>query len=346
MRIRQDAAVAIFLILVLILCSISWTLEPQGDFTRLAKIAAVLIPAALMFDYCRRVTFVPAFGRAWLMPVMLAVIALVLFAEQRLNFPLYRLVNDLSADEKVRKSILNRNLVALVVLSFSSCLFVERKKFALVLAALLPVLLVTKSQSAQLAFITGSFFLVLFPAGKKWAWRGLQAAIAAGFFGAPWLAQWGFKNMLVVAQENSWLDEAAAAPRLEIWNFVSRKIMDHPFIGHGIEATRKMTFETDQLFYHSDTVLHPHNIALQGWIEFGVIGAILFAAIIIYGIERMRIGLSTAEQKAGLAVFGAWFVVALSGYGMWQSWWLGLGAIVAIMTLCGISFSRQRAAGR
>src|SRR5436190_23671517 len=74
--------------------------------------------------------------------------------------------------------------------------------------------------------------------------------------------------------------QAFANNRLEIWDFVSRYALRHPLHGFGIEATRAVeAFDSQQIYQKKATILHPHNFAIQMWIEFGLIGGLLAAAM-------------------------------------------------------------------
>ena len=69
--------------------------------------------------------------------------------------------------------------------------------------------------------------------------------------------------------------------------------------------------------------LHPHNAALQWWLELGLPGGLLGAAIPVWLILSIR-RLPTSRLNKGVCValvFAA-ATIALVSYGIWQSWWL------------------------
>jgi O-antigen ligase len=113
------------------------------------------------------------------------------------------------------------------------------------------------------------------------------------------------------------------APRLEIWDFISRRALQSPFIGHGTEATKSITFDTAQLYQPGKTILHPHNFALQLWIEFGAFGAALGAAFLGDILSRIY-KFDLPLRRFSLALLMASLSVASTGYGLWQGWWLGV----------------------
>ena len=110
-----------------------------------------------------------------------------------------------------------------------------------------------------------------------------------------------------------------------IWSFAGDRIAERALVGWGLDASRAIPGGED-LIRTGETwlPLHPHNAALQLWLELGVPGAVLFALLVAIA----WLALSNAEWPrlfAGAA--GASLTIALVGcfatYGMWQEWWLG-----------------------
>ena len=71
--------------------------------------------------------------------------------------------------------------------------------------------------------------------------------------------------------------------------------------------------------------LHPHNAALQLWLELGAPGAVLFALL----VALVWRSLATAAWPPLLAAAaGGSLTISLVGcfatYGIWQEWWLGV----------------------
>ena len=126
-----------------------------------------------------------------------------------------------------------------------------------------------------------------------------------------------------------WFQNSYSANRLEIWDFVARYALENPLYGFGIEATKAVEdFDTRMLYHEDTTVLHPHNFALQFWIEFGVIGA-LFISAVIYYLFQIASYLKAPAGKLALASILAYMSVAATGYGFWQGWYMGLMIVMA-----------------
>ncbi len=78
---------------------------------------------------------------------------------------------------------------------------------------------------------------------------------------------------------------------------------------------------------------HAHNVFLQAWFEFGLLGVVLAAALSVALIRS--IGHFRGElQPYGCALAGAALAVASFGWGMWQTWLMSVFATaIALMHL-------------
>ena len=68
--------------------------------------------------------------------------------------------------------------------------------------------------------------------------------------------------------------------------------------------------------------LHPHNVAVQVWLELGALGALIAAASVWRAFRSVAALRSPVRRAALSATLSAGFVVANLSYGAWQSWWL------------------------
>lgn len=118
-------------------------------------------------------------------------------------------------------------------------------------------------------------------------------------------------------------------PRIAIWNYTADRIEERPLAGWGLNSSRFFSSAADKrvLDPNWDIVteplpLHPHNAILQWWLELGLVGAALFAAVIGL-LYRALLGRASALPKAlGLAQLTTAISIASLGYGIWQGWWL------------------------
>ncbi len=168
--------------------------------------------------------------------------------------------------------------------------------------------------------------------GVVWIWPRmgprLLATLAAIFFlFAPvvvWGArQMGFYQVLQAQVSASW------SQRMTYWRHAQDWIGDHPLRGWGLDASR---------MFGPGIQLHPHDSALQIWLELGLIGAVAAAvlwAAILAGLGRNRRDL-TAAACAGSAM--AYLTFSAVSFGVWQEWWLAIGAVACAT---GAALQRQ-----
>lgn len=110
--------------------------------------------------------------------------------------------------------------------------------------------------------------------------------------------------------------------RLEIWGYALGRLAEAPLFGLGLDASRTMNDEMMLRGYPLNLIpLHPHNGGLHIWLETGAIGAgLAAAALLLTGRSLARRPLEPA-LAAGIAFsVSAWFVLTMSGYGVWQEW--------------------------
>ncbi len=145
---------------------------------------------------------------------------------------------------------------------------------------------------------------------------GLAAWMLAAPFVTPFLVA---SPQLVEAVPLSW------AARIGIWRYTCARIMEQPWIGHGLDAGRAVT---DRIAIRGlemrGVPVHPHSASLQIWFEAGAVGAVLAAAVLAFGGWRLARSFEhdkpAAAALAGvLAMFG---LMANVGWSVWQEWWM------------------------
>ena len=112
------------------------------------------------------------------------------------------------------------------------------------------------------------------------------------------------------------------AQRVGYWNYALERIAEKPWTGWGLDASRA---------FSPYIQLHPHNGPLQLWLELGLFGAMAAALVWVFAFRRMArdarsyVAAGTAASAAVYLFFGA------ISFGVWQEWWLALGALVAVI---------------
>jgi O-antigen ligase len=123
--------------------------------------------------------------------------------------------------------------------------------------------------------------------------------------------------------------------RVAIWRFASLLVAHKPLLGYGLDASRA---------FPDHIPMHPHDAALQLWLETGVLGALLhclFWGWLFYNIQRIS---RTDPVWAGMACATAstYLLIGAISFGVWQEWWLGLGAVAIAACLMALQTRREQ----
>jgi len=140
--------------------------------------------------------------------------------------------------------------------------------------------------------------------------------------------------------------------RAAVWDFVGRRILDRPVLGWGMGIARRIPGAAenplDQPRYRDMLLssgisakaelrslpLHPHNAVLHTWLELGLVGLMLYLALIAICVRSVirrtadRIPLATGMATASAAV-----VVGQVSFSVWQSWWIAAQFLAAAIVL-------------
>jgi O-antigen ligase len=193
----------------------------------------------------------------------------------------------------------------------------------------LALLMVAGAGAAALAFGDDAPILALglapLVALIVWRWPSvgpkLLAAVAVALFlGMPALI-WAVRHFADYAALERAVPETDAM-RMSYWSHALDWIQMRPLRGWGLDASR---------VFGPGIKLHPHNEPLQVWLELGVVGAVLAAAfwgLALAGLSRARSSLRAAATAACASVYLLFGV----NFGIWQEWWLGLGALLAMLS--------------
>lgn len=324
--------------LALAFISCIWSIDPSESLDRCVKMLPIFFGGVLLFSLVRAQDeiFYEKFPKFFVIAVLLT--ASYNAFEMLTSGLLYNLMHGKGYEFVENLSHLNRNIVVMTLCLLPAFMItLRRKQYALLGALVIAAGLafaITDSQSAHLAFLVGLLTLTLFPVGQKWAWGGLWAVLSALLLATPWLAQYMFDNLPQLIENIYWFSTGYAPHRMEIWDFVSRYALQNPLYGFGIESTKMVEEFDSQMLYHGvKNILHPHNFAVQFWMEFGVIGPLFLMAILAYTM-RLIYRLSPAGSRLSLALLMAFISTAATGYGFWQSWLLG--AVIMIAVYCNV----------
>ena len=154
----------------------------------------------------------------------------------------------------------------------------------------------------------------------KGAPRLMGLGAAAIFLGAPAVI-WAIRHFGDYAAIQAAMPKSYSL-RMGYWSHAIDWIQLHPLRGCGLEASRE---------FGPGIKLHPHDDALQIWMELGAIGAIAAAAfwgVALSRLSRTWSNLLAATTAASAAVY---LLFAMFNFGVWQEWWLALGAMIPML---------------
>jgi len=124
----------------------------------------------------------------------------------------------------------------------------------------------------------------------------------------------------------------SALHRLYIWDFVTERVIEKPFVGWGLDGSRSIPGSQRRVLGDAPVIsLHPHNAALQIWLELGAAGAALAALLVMIigaGLAHLpRLGRATSAAT----LFGTLAIASLS-FGIWQNWWMAALGLIAVLS--------------
>jgi O-antigen ligase len=157
----------------------------------------------------------------------------------------------------------------------------------------------------------------------------LAVVLVAGTLAAPWIVR--LPAGAIVAERGD--VSISITHRIKIWRFVSDTIGERPALGWGLNAARELPGRlapdgaSRVASATEESSLHPHNAFLQIWLELGIVGATLLSLLLMHAVRAAHQlagpdGGGRDEAAMALAALAAGCLVAATGYGIWQAWWL------------------------
>ncbi|CAK0751185.1 membrane hypothetical protein [uncultured Gammaproteobacteria bacterium] len=184
------------------------------------------------------------------------------------------------------------------------------------------------SASARMALVVGGLVaLAGWVAPRTTAWS-LAVGLVALALAWPWLA----RPMLDTFSDQETIP-FTWRHRMEIWDYLSFRIVERPWSGWGVNAVPLLSMATEPpRVYHWSHFppSHAHSVALQLWIEFGLPGVIAGLAAGLALLVRAA-GLPAGLRPFGLATWAAGLILPLFGYGVWTDSLLATLALAAFI---------------
>lgn len=321
----------IFTIPVLGLISATWSVAPHESLLRAIKITGLTLSYSFFLffianlsqsaiDYIKRYFYVP-----------LVMSAIYLSIELMFNFPFMHFITQ--QNDYLPNFLLNKNVAVFMMMLPFGFVSIYKSKHKMIYPVLLTlsvlILIFTDSQASWLAvpvmMIAGvtvyrsPFFL-----------KALIAGISGVFIMMPFIAPFLYRHFAVPMGDGV-LRHTSFSARLEIWYFVSAKISERLMAGFGMDATRYLIFDNPALYHPYNTVMHPHNAALQLWNDFGLLGMI--AAIIpLLFLLKAILKTDRLSQTLCAVVISSLAIFLLLSWSLWSSWLIGFILFLGMMT--------------
>ena len=318
----------LFLALVSVLSAVDKSLAAYSTF----KLASVLIPLIILSSSAVQRRVFPVVEQA---PVMAL---FVIIAAYWLSLHLLDLITTFGPDAgEVTK--LNRGFSYTLMLAwpFFAALFYsgvqDFRRLALIACVggiLLFCLFLTHSRATQMGIVLAFSAFV----GALIVPRLVTIALAIStlvFLGWSFWIQYLYLNEydLFARLPDSWFH------RVEIWDYLSYRIQESPFLGYGIGNAHKLDWLIPHGgFYVSVNVqaAHPHNAIVQLWSELGVGGLLIYAYLsfwALWGAWRLPKPL----RPYALACYTFVVCLLLCAYNFWTD------SLWSAMALTGFGFA-------
>ena len=261
------------------------------------------------------------------------------------DHPIHRWYEHLDASTPVNENV-SKRMAALFALSIWPVALWLKTKGKPILSALcvigfLGLSFFLTNRSSLLGMLVGScvlFFALYQAVLARWA---LVLMIGLGcFFIVP------ISTLLpLVPQEITGHLFDSALARIKIWTFTSQHILEEPVLGHGIDASKGLATNAgdgQDFFQPGISVVshHPHNIFLQIWLDFGMIGALLWGGLLLIMTYRVYNAHDVAQPYIIAASFCSLMMLSTT-FSLLQAWWLS-GHIVTAILLALLSYSLSR----
>lgn len=247
---------------------------------------------------------------------------------------------------------LNRALVTLVMLLPILGILAEtgRERLIALFVSLVVAIAAFKSESATSGLAVLVMGLVTVLAWLNWTWvsrlvlSGTLIVIASAPFHGLIL------RTAIPDAFHETLRSASSAIRVKIYSTFEAAISAAPIFGSGFNTASR--FKDEPAYHRIPSELqshvefgHPHNAALQLWVEMGLAGALIVCALVVLAFRALN-NLPERMRPFALGFWAAVVAVAIVSHGAWQAWWLalvGIGLVLFSARAHEMRASRDRA---
>jgi O-antigen ligase len=171
---------------------------------------------------------------------------------------------------------------------------------------------------------------------------GLAFVIAMGV--SPLIGQ--IASQVITPEMHKKIASGHSRERVALWSSFGSAVRKDPILGGGFGVSPKMaeTAVAKKVPRKERKMLaigHPHNAALQIWVELGAVGALLALAVVFLTLRAVARH-PHLVRSASLGIIAGAAPVALVGHGAWQGWWAASLGAAMIWTLAAARFQTEK----
>jgi exopolysaccharide production protein ExoQ len=315
-----------------------WSIDRGTSLARFHRLVLILASGIVFIGVAMATGAEARAGLArWAIPGFIA--ALVVLAVERATGGVFVSLHSPPGDFNQFVNQFNRSVSVCAILVWPVvCMAARIRAFygAALAATLFGLLFAFNSSAALAAMAVGAAAFGLVRLAPKTAGIGLGVVLSLSVLASPLL----IRSLPPPKDVFDTLPiPRSSYHRLLVWDFSVGRTMERPILGWGFDSSRVMPGGHKQLDASEPALpLHPHNGALQLWLELGLIGALFGAAVTALAAEtiRRRAADRLAQASASATLASAMVVICVS-YGIWQTWWLAAlsTATVFAVAACG-----------
>ncbi len=197
-----------------------------------------------------------------------------------------------------------------------------------IILSVLAAMLLSESLSASLGIVAAMIMFAIMFFGPRYTRICLMLALPALLYLWPV----GFIHEMT-PEHKQWVAESSiplsAKHRVYIWDFALDAWQKKPWIGIGMNNARHLTgVENLSSLGLVNLPNHPHNNVIQILLELGIVGFSLYLLAWFFALRgSLSLSLSPMSQATVAAVFITYAAIGMTGFNMWQSWWISTAAL-------------------
>lgn len=326
-----DKPVTLLVLLFLLICAAGWidTFSPNLTRSRLGQMAGISVGCVLLLA----LPVVENTSDRLVQAMFWAVVAgvAILGADTALGYPLQHALGGPAVNIGTKY---NRGLIALVILAWPMAANLvargKRGKARLLVGLVLVASVAGLSATGLAALLAGLLVWLVASRAPRFAAIVLGAGMSVLALALPPLLRVasGQREHLVSMVKPSGIH------RLEIWDYMSARILERPLTGWGLGTAKVVPIHADELatyLYADANGIYPHNQWIELWLETGLAGVLVALALMLVVLWRVD---KHPWRAYGLAAVAASLTSSLLNFEITtDSWWAGLAAAAALFRL-------------